>query len=102
MPLRVMLPENTRITFWPILAMALSICALAPLPIPTLAITSPTPIIIPSIVSSVRNLLRSNARNASLFVAHRRVIWLIALLDGLRAGDVAHGLPTNDPAPEYH
>src|ERR1041384_7503149 len=56
-------------TFWPSAAMRACTCALAPLPMPTIAITAPTPIIIPSMVSAVRSLFRRRARNAILMVA---------------------------------
>ena len=54
------------ITFWPSAAMRASTCALAPLPMPTMAMTAPTPMMMPSIVSAVRILFRRSARKATL------------------------------------
>src|SRR6266700_3171229 len=68
MPLEVVLPEKMRITFCPRLAICASTCDFAPLPIPTIAITAPTPMIMPSAVSTERILFRRKARNATLNV----------------------------------
>src|SRR5438093_9048304 len=57
-----------RITFWPRLATCASTCARAPLPMPTIAITAPTPMMIPSAVSPERILFLLNARRATLRV----------------------------------
>src|SRR6266508_5103568 len=67
-PLEVVLPEKMRITFCPRLAICASTCAFAPLPIPTIAITAPTPMMIPSAVNTERILFRRRARNATLSV----------------------------------
>src|SRR6202011_3899692 len=68
MPLDVVLPEKIRITFCPRLAICASTWALAPLPIPTIAMTAATPMMMPSAVSTERILFRRNARNAMLNV----------------------------------
>src|SRR5436190_5465600 len=57
------------ITFWPRAATCASTCAFAPLPIPSMAIIVPTPMMIPSAVKAVRSLFRNSARNAILIVA---------------------------------
>jgi hypothetical protein len=64
-PLDVVLPEKIKITFSPRLAICASTWALAPLPIPTMAMTAPTPMMIPSAVSTERILFRRSARNAT-------------------------------------
>src|SRR5436309_370030 len=69
MPLDVVLPEKIKITFCPRLAICASTCAFAPLPTPTMAITAPTPMMIPSAVSTERILFRRNARSAIVNVA---------------------------------
>ena len=48
--------ENLRITFCPRLAICASTCAFAPLPMPTIAITAPTPMMMPSAVRTERSL----------------------------------------------
>ncbi len=65
-PPRLALPEKTVMTFCPSAAMRACTCALAPRPSATMAMTAPTPMMIPSIVSTVRILFRRNARNATL------------------------------------
>ena len=59
---RLTLPEITRMTFCPGCAICASTWALAPLPIATIAMTAPTPMMMPSIVSTVRSLFRRSAR----------------------------------------
>ena len=49
-PPRLMLPEKTWMTFWPRAAMRAWTWALAPLPMPTMAMTAPTPMMMPSMV----------------------------------------------------
>ena len=56
-----------------LLATRAAICAFAPLPMATMAMTAPTPMIIPSMVSSVRSVLRRSARMAILSVARRSI-----------------------------
>ena len=63
------LPEKTRMTFCPRLAICASTCDFAPLPMPTMAMTAPTPMMMPSAVSVERSLLRRNARKAMRSVA---------------------------------
>src|SRR5436190_1458352 len=58
-------------TFWPRLATWDSTCALAPLPMPTMAITAPTPMIIPRAVKPERILFLFNARRATRSVVKR-------------------------------
>jgi len=79
MPLDVVLPEKMRITFCPRLAICASTCALAPLPMPTIAITAATPIMIPSAVSTERILFRRSARYATLNVGAIRIQFVEAL-----------------------
>ncbi len=67
-PLEVVLPEKIRITFCPRLAIWASTCAFAPLPMPTIAMTAATPMMMPSAVSTERILFRRRARNAMLRV----------------------------------
>ena len=67
-PLAVMLPEKIRITFSPRLAICASTCAFAPLPMPTIAMTAPTPMMMPSTVRTERSLFRRRARKAILKV----------------------------------
>ena len=62
-------PANTRTTFCPRLAICASTCDFAPLPIPTMAMTAPTPMMMPSAVSVERILLRRSARRAMRSVA---------------------------------
>src|SRR5207247_551380 len=76
MPLEVVLPEKIRMTFCPRLAICASTCALAPLPIPTIAITAPTPMIIPSAVSTERILFRRSARKATLNVGPTLIVFV--------------------------
>src|SRR6266516_4316946 len=73
-PLEVVLPEKTKITFCPRLAICASTCAFAPLPIPTMAMTAPTPMLIPRAVSTERILFRRNARYATLNVGPIRIV----------------------------
>ena len=61
-------------TFCPMDAICASIWDLAPLPMLTMAMTAATPMIMPSMVSSVRILLRLRALNAILRVARLRII----------------------------
>src|SRR6266436_8085654 len=75
-PLEVVLPEKTKITFCPRLAICASTCAFAPLPIPTMAMTAPTPMMIPRAVSTERILFRRNARYATLNVGPLRIYLL--------------------------
>src|SRR6476469_9384864 len=64
MPPLLMLPELMYSRSVPIDAIWSCTCCCAPCPSPTVAITAPTPITIPSIVSSERILFRVNARTA--------------------------------------
>src|SRR5213593_1809125 len=52
-------------TFWPRLATCASTCARAPLPMPTMVITAPTPMMMPSAVNPERILFLFNARRAT-------------------------------------
>src|SRR6266446_1828691 len=65
---------GVRMTFWPSAAMRAWTWALAPRPSATIVITAPTPIMMPSMVSTVRSLLRRNARKATLTMAINRII----------------------------
>src|SRR4051794_34636827 len=60
-PPEVVDPDMTISRFDPIAAYDCSTIALAPSPIATMAITAPTPMMIPSAVRNDRSLLRSNA-----------------------------------------
>src|SRR5262249_15077066 len=77
-------PANTNSMLFPRLAICDCIEAEAPWPTPTIAMTAPTPQIMPSIVSTDLILLRANARNATLNVARM----FILSHRNLRAGPV--------------
>jgi hypothetical protein len=62
--------------FDPILAICSAICFFAPEPTATMAITAPTPIMIPNIVRVERILLTISALKAIRRLARRRVIRL--------------------------
>ena len=66
MPPWVKLPEKTVITLSPMLLTWSSICLVAPEVRLTEPMTAPTPMMMPSIVSSERILFRSRARRAIL------------------------------------
>ena len=70
----VKLPGKTVMTFSPRLATWASTCALAPLPMLTIAMTAPTPMIMPSAVRMERILLRRSARKATLIVLMMRMV----------------------------
>ena len=57
-PLVLVDPGRTMRTFVPIAANACSTCALAPSPMATIAMTAPTPMMMPSVVRNERSLLR--------------------------------------------
>src|SRR6185437_10693235 len=63
-----LLPGNTIKTLVPRAAICARIVDLAPSPIATMAITAPTPIMMPSMVKKARSLLRANALRAILNV----------------------------------
>src|ERR1700687_1473062 len=67
-PEAVMLPGSTMMTLLPMLAICCWIRSVAPEPTETIAITAPTPIMMPSIVRAERSLLIRNARKA-IFIA---------------------------------
>src|SRR5215472_9393446 len=69
MPPRFIEPALTKSIFDPIAAICCCTCSRAPWPKATMAITAPTPIMIPSMVRPERSLLRASARNASRIVA---------------------------------
>ena len=64
-PPDVFAPDDTISTLVPIAENACSTRARAPSPIATIAITAATPMMMPSVVSSDRSLLRSSARSAT-------------------------------------
>src|SRR5262245_22017369 len=64
-------------TFVPRLAIWERMVALAPSPMATIAITAPTPMIIPSIVRNERSLFRAKARSAILRVMNHITQFLI-------------------------
>ncbi len=66
MPPLVKLPEKTVITFSPRLATWSSTCLVAPVVRLTEPMTAPTPMMMPSMVSSERILFRRSARPAIL------------------------------------
>ena len=66
----VLVSEESYTTFNPMLATLASICALAPLPMPTSATTAPTPMISPKAVKLDRSLFRASARRATLIMVH--------------------------------
>src|SRR5207248_2660428 len=65
-PPRFTVPLDTNSMFEPMAAIWSCTCLLAPCPTPTIAITAPTPMMIPSMVSPERSLLRPSARTAIL------------------------------------
>jgi hypothetical protein len=73
-PPRRKLPEKTMMTFWPRLAICCSSWERAPVPILIMAMTAPTPIMIPSMVRKVRSLLRRSAFMAMRTVARERLM----------------------------
>ena len=73
MPPLVKLPGKIVMTFSPRLATWASTWALAPLPMLTIAITAPTPMMMPSAVRMERILLRRRARRATLIVLTARM-----------------------------
>src|SRR4029077_11481099 len=64
-PLTARPPASTQIMLSPRLLICCWICSEAPSPTATLAITAPTPIMIPSMVRMLRILLRARARMAN-------------------------------------
>src|SRR3954465_10389939 len=87
MPPRFTEPDPTINRFDPIAAIWSWICLFAPLPIATMAITAPTPMMMPSIVSAERSLLRAKARRASRNVARSS----ISVFDGRHRPQVFRG-----------
>src|SRR5215471_11596498 len=85
-----MLPDQTKTTFWPMLAIWASIWLLAPFVMLTAPMTAPTPIMMPSIVNKVRSLFRRRARPAILSVARILLIQLIERPDEHRATFAIH------------
>src|SRR5512138_6918 len=69
MPPRVTVPDPTNKMFEPIAAIWSCACCWAPCPTLTIAITAPTPMMIPNIVRADRSLLRAKARIAILRMA---------------------------------
>jgi len=68
MPPRETAPDPTNSTFDPMAAIWSCACCCAPCPTLTMAITAATPIMMPSMVSADRSLLRAKAR-----IAMRRI-----------------------------
>ncbi len=66
----LMLPACTIMTLLPMDAICSWMRLVAPLPTATIAITAPTPMITPSMVSALRSLFTRSARNA-IFIACR-------------------------------
>ena len=64
MPPAVVLPESTMMRFEPRLWICSATRACAPDPTPTIAITAPTPMMMPSIVKKARSLFLASARSA--------------------------------------
>src|SRR5690242_17833645 len=73
MPPPVKLPEKTVTTFCPRLATCASTWDFAPLPMLTIAMTAPTPMMMPSAVRIERSLLRRRARRATMIVEPKRM-----------------------------
>jgi hypothetical protein len=78
-PPLVELPDMTIIRFDPILAICSAILLFAPEPTAIIAITAPTPMMIPSIVRAERILFTIRALRAILRLARRRVIFSLLL-----------------------
>ena len=70
-PPRRKLPARTLIRFVPALRIWVSISSCAPRPSATIVMTAETPMIMPSMVSPVRSLLRPSALSATRIVASR-------------------------------
>ncbi len=67
-PPAVVAPGRTIRRLLPMLAICSAICLLAPVPIATMAITAPTPMMMPSMVSAERILFTRRARKEILNV----------------------------------
>src|SRR5450759_5512937 len=72
-PPRVTVPEPTNRMFEPIAAICCCTCCWAPCPTPTIAMTAPTPIMMPSMVRLERILLRARARTAIRATANKSI-----------------------------
>ena len=70
-PPALKLPGEIVIRFVPWALIASSICAVAPEPSATIAMTAATPMIMPSMVSTVRSLLRLSALKAIRIVINQ-------------------------------
>src|SRR4051794_27887449 len=66
-------PGKTVMTLVPRLAMLVCTMVLAPCPTDNMAITAPTPMMMPSMVRNERNLLRARERRAMTSRAERRM-----------------------------
>jgi hypothetical protein len=64
-------PGRTISRFVPIAANACSTCDFAPAPMAIIAMTAPTPMMIPRVVKNERSLLRKTARSATRRVCQR-------------------------------
>src|SRR5215472_11367887 len=69
-------PELTKSMLEPRFAICCCMVWSAPWPMPTMAITAPTPMMMPSMVNSVRILLRASARKAIRNVERRSIALL--------------------------
>src|SRR3989454_1148137 len=78
-------------TFWPRLATCASTCALAPLPMPSMAMIVPTPMMMPSAVRPERNLFRRRARKA-IFTVATMALMSVFLLCASKQTAQRHGL----------
>ncbi len=90
-PLVIIEPGNTMMTLVPMLATRLATAALAPSPILTIAITAPTPITIPSMVSPALSRLRLRIRIAVNTVSSTNA--------GIRPPDETTGQPIECAGP---
>src|SRR6266478_2199097 len=96
-PPRETLPEKMRMTFWPRLAICASTWLFAPLVMPTAEMTALTPMMMPSIVSTVRILFRLSARKAILMGAKARISKLHRLLRHFQLSQLILGIePVGD------
>src|ERR1019366_6752968 len=101
-PLRVTVPAPTNNRFEPIAWICSCTVCRAPCPTPNIAITAPTPMMMPSMVRIERILLRPRARIAIRMMASRSMARLILqlwqVLDDLRCpGPIQDSLIAADP-----
>ena len=73
MPPRFTVPDCTNSMLDPMAAICCCACCCAPCPTLTMAMTAPTPMMMPSMVSMERSLLRARARMAMRTIATKSI-----------------------------